>query len=166
MSTNKRILVAVDDSEASRSVVDYVAEIFRGNAGMHVGLLHLELPPKMLEWGGSEDPGVEARVSRERAAAYQEMETKVIDRGRSLVQELHGILTRHGIDVTAGLVEFEEPLDAETIAGHILDCALDQDYRTVVVGRHSFSHLKRLFHRDVAEHLLDKSKGLAVWIVE
>jgi nucleotide-binding universal stress UspA family protein len=166
MSSNSRILIAVDKSDASHKAVNYVADIASGNAGLRVGLLHLELPPRMLEWGGSEDPKVEARVSTERAKAYHEMETNVMERSESLLHRLDPILAEKGIDVTAELVQFEEPLDADTITNHLLECAREQDYGTVVIGRHAFVGLRRMFQSDVAEQLLDKAKGLTVWIVE
>ena len=53
----RRILIAADASDASRRAVVYVAEIIGKQPAFHVGLFHLELPPRMLEWGGSDDPG-------------------------------------------------------------------------------------------------------------
>ena len=166
MQNSKRILVAVDGSAASRRTVAYVADVVGGSPGFHVGLLRLELPPGMLEWGGSEDPGIEDKVSSERAEAYQEMESEAIEKGRALLRRLQRTLSDGGIDVAELLVQLEEPLDAKSTTRHILKTAVERDYGTVVVGRHTFSGLKRLFRHHVAETLIRTAEGVTVWVVE
>jgi nucleotide-binding universal stress UspA family protein len=154
MPTSTRILVAVDQSEASRRAVRYVAAMVGGKPDVHVGLLHLELPPRMLEWGGSEDPQLEDKMSSERAHAYQEMEKEAIVGGQALLQGLQGILAERGIDVAAQMVQFEEPLDPKHITHHILATAKERDYGTVVMGQKCFSGLKRLFRHHVGEEII------------
>lgn len=166
MENGKRILIAADASEASRRAVNYVAETINGDAAFHVGLVHFELPPRMTEWGGSEDPEIEARVSAERDRDYLEMEQKVIKKGRNLLENLRGSLAEKGIDVTGLLVQFAEPLDPKHVARDILKTAKDADYTTVVVGRHSFTGLKRLFQHHVGEELVRTGRGITIWIVE
>ena len=166
MASCKRILVAVDQSVASRRAIAYVANMLGGKADFHVGLLHLELPPKMLEWGGSENPEIEDKTSSERETAYQGLEKKAIHSGQRLLQELQGILVEKRIDVAARLVQFEEPLDPKTITNHILQTAKDQEYGTVVVGRHSFSGLQHWFRHYVGEELVRAGKEVAIWVVE
>jgi nucleotide-binding universal stress UspA family protein len=166
MPTNQRILIGVDASEASRRAVDYVADMLGGRHGFHVGLVHLELPPKMLEWGGSEDSNIEDDVSSERAKVYQKLEEKTIKNGQQMLEKLKGILTERGIDVTALLVRFEEPLDRKHIAHDILTIAKERGYGTIVVGRHLFSGLKRLFGHHVGEELVRTGKGVTIWVIE
>jgi nucleotide-binding universal stress UspA family protein len=166
MQNGKRILVAVDGSAGSRRTVAYVADVVGGSPGFHVGLLHLELPPGMLEWGGSEDPEVEDEVSSERAEAYREMEGEATEKGRELLRRLQRALSDGGTDVAELLVQFEKPLDAKNTTHHILKTAVERDYGTVVVGRHTFSGLKRLFQHHVAEELIRTAKGVTVWVVE
>ncbi len=48
----------------------------------------------------------------------------------------------------------------------ILDVARDKKYDTVVFGRRSFSWLKEMFHRHVADELVKKGQGLTLWVVE
>ena len=122
--------------------------------------------PRMLEWGGSEDSEVEARVSQERADAYQEMEEAAVEGGQALLQSLQGILNDRKIDVAVQLVQFEEPLDPKHITNHILKIAAERDYGTVVVGRHSFSGLKRFFRHYVGEKLVRTGNGVTIWVVE
>jgi nucleotide-binding universal stress UspA family protein len=166
MSASQRVLVAVDASEASRRAVNYVADMLGGKPGFHVGLVHLESPPRMLEWGGSEAPGIEGAVSLERAEAYQELKKAAIEGGQALLQRMQAILTERGIDVAALLVRFEEPLNRKNMATDVLNIANERDYGTVVVGRHSFSGLKRLFQHHVGEELVRTGKGVTIWVVE
>jgi nucleotide-binding universal stress UspA family protein len=166
MPKSKRILVALDGSATSRRTVAYVADIVGGRPGFHVGLVHLELPPRMLEWGGAEDPKREERISSERAEVYQEMENAAVEKGQALLQQLQGILAERGTDVTASLVQFEEPLDPKTITTHLLKIAAEQEYGTVVVGWHSFSGLQRLFRHHVGGELVRMGQGLTIWVVE
>ncbi len=166
MPTSRRILVAVDKSDASRRAVSYLADMVGGNADVHVGLLLLELPPMMLEWGGSEDPEVEDKTSPERAGAYEELEKEAFEGGQNLLQGLQGMLAERRIDVAARIVQFEEPLDPKNITDRILKTTEVGHYGTVVVGRHSFSGLKRLFRHHVGEELVRAGKGIAIWVVE
>lgn len=84
--------MAADKSGASQRAVKYVTDMVGGNSGFHVGLFHLELPPRMLDWGGSEDPEIEDKVSRERADDYEQMEKEAIQGGQTLLDGLQGIL--------------------------------------------------------------------------
>lgn len=166
MPANKRILIAVDRSAASRRAIDYVADTVGAQCGFHVALLHLELPPRMLEWGGSEDADVEERVEAERENTYLKLEDKAIARGRALLQPMEARLTKKGIDVTGLLVEFEEPLDKKNIAAKILEAAREHQCGTIVVGRHSFSGLQRLFQHHVGEELVREGEKITIWVVE
>ncbi|HLW65487.1 MAG TPA: universal stress protein [Gemmataceae bacterium] len=166
MANAKRILLAVDGAEASQKVTRYVADLMAGANGLEVQMLHLELPPRMLEWGGSEDPQIEDEVSRERADAYHQLEERRELKGQAVMDRMQSILTRRGIAVTGRFVEFQEPLDADTITKAILDAAKEHHCGTVVVGRKSFSGWQRLFRKQVAEELVRDGEGIAVWVVE
>jgi nucleotide-binding universal stress UspA family protein len=166
MASNQRILVTVDGSEASHRSVAYVADIMAGRPGAHVGLLHLELPPRMLEWGGSENPRVEDEVSEQRERDYRQLEKDVIEEGQALLKRLRSLLAEKAVEVIAQVVRFQEPLDARHISRETLKTARERSYGTIVVGRHSFAGLKRLFSHDVGEELVRTGEGVTVWVVE
>ena len=166
MQKNKRILLAVDGSAASRRVANYVADIVGAEPIFHVGMIHLELPPRMLEWGGSEDAETENSVSNERADAYDEMEANIVNTGQALMQRLQTPFTAKHVDVVARVVKFEEPLDPKNIAQELFATAQNEEYGTIVVGRHSFSGWKRFFGHHVADELLKIAKDVTVWVVE
>jgi hypothetical protein len=166
MASNQRILVAVDGSQASHRSVAYVAEIMAGCPFAHVGLLHLELPPRMLEWGGSENDRVDDEVSEQREHDYRKMETDAIEDGEALLKRLGLLLAEKAVDVIAQVVRFQEPLDARHIARDTLKMARERGYGTIVVGRHSFAGLRRLFSHDVGGELVRTGEGVTVWVVE
>ena len=166
MPHNKRILLAVDESDASRRAVDYVADMIDGRAGFHIGLVHLESPPRMLEWGGSENPEIEEKVSAQRGQTYRQLEKKAIAEGKVMLQQFKATLEQKGIEVVVLLVRFEEPLDRKRIANEILTTAQEQHYGTIVVGRHMFSLLESFFKHHVGEQLVRAGERVAVWVVE
>jgi nucleotide-binding universal stress UspA family protein len=165
MASNQRILVAVDASQASHRSVAYVADIMGGRPGIHVGLLHLELPPRMLEWGGSENAGVEDEISEQRERDYRKMEKDAIEDGQALLKQLRSLLAENAVDVIAQVVRFQEPLEARHIARETLKMARERGYETIVVGRHSFAGLRRLFSHNVGEELVRTGEGITVWVV-
>jgi hypothetical protein len=167
MASNKRILVAVDESKAARRAVAYVGDMIGGRDGFHVGLLHLELPPRMLEWGGSEDVEEEDRVESERSEIYQELEESVKEKGTTLLRRAQSVLSSKGIEVRLLPIQWEEPLDKKNLSQDILQAARQGDYGTVVVGRKCYSGWwKRLFHHPVSEELVREGCGLTIWVVE
>lgn len=166
MRNSKNILVAVDGSKASPRTVAYVAELVGATNGFCVGLLHLELPPRMLEWGGSEDPEIEDKVESERADAYRQMEEERLAKGKLLLERLRKTVAEKGIDVMGLFVQFEEPLDKTHVSSAILNSTKEHDCGTVVVGRHSFSGLKRVFRHHVGEELVRSGAGITIWVDE
>ncbi len=165
MSDTNRILVAVDESEESRRAVTYVAEMVSGKAGCEVGLFHLASVPNMIEWGGSEDPVVEARTETEREIQYRQMEQQTEARGNALLQRMQTLLTEKGCDVSLQLVRQNEHLGRKKIAQTIIDTAKKQHFGTVVVGRHTFSGLTKLLHNHIGERLMRNQEGINVWVV-
>ena len=119
----------------------------------------------MLEWGGSEKLDVEAEVSSEREASYREMEKHAKAESKVMLQHFQSLLVHKGIDVTAVLVQFEEPLSRKNIATHVLQTAREREYGTIVVGRHIFSHWESIFRHQVGERLVETGEGLAIWVV-
>jgi nucleotide-binding universal stress UspA family protein len=166
MEDNKKIIVAVDGSEASMRTVAYVAEIIGGRRGFQVGLLHLELTPRMLEWGGSEDAEIEDRTESERDEAYRQMEVERLAKGKAMLRRLQETIAEKGIDVMGLFVQFEEPLNKKRVTSAILDAARDHRAGTIVVGRHGCSGWNRLFHHYVGEELIREGKGVTIWVVE
>lgn len=165
MSNSSRILVAVDESPASRQAVQYVADLIAGKPGFHVGLCHDMREPHMLEWGGAEDPAVERKIEDEREASLLGAEREQAARGKELMRELKPILAQSGIDVCAQVVQFDEPMDRKKLARTILETARERGYGTIVVGRHAFG-AEGLVTQRLSDELVRAGEHVAIWIVE
>src|SRR5215510_2905013 len=76
MNANKRILIAVDASEASDRAVTYVAQIIAGQPDFRVILFHVPapMPPRVLEFSGRENPVAEEHAQ---AALHTARDTRV-----------------------------------------------------------------------------------------
>jgi hypothetical protein len=76
------------------------------------------------------------------------------------------LLAEKAVDVIAQAVRFQAPLDARHVARETLNMARERGYGTIVVGRHSFAGLRRLFAHNVGEELVRTGEGVTVWVVE
>lgn len=135
-----RILMAVDDSPASRRALDYVAESTAGRPDTYVHLVHV-LPAK----GGGEEG---------RASSHELLEGM---RGRLISSGLSG---EH---VDTGTLS--APAESALIDG-LIDLGTDQSCSTIVVGRNSLPWYRELFHAHPADQLVRKAQGFTVWVVE
>ena len=119
-----------------------------------------------MEWGGAEDVATEEKIDSERADEYRRMEERRQVKGQALLARLQKTLSRKGTAVAERFVRFEEPLDAATVSGAILDVAREHECGTIVVGRHAFSGLKHWFQYHVSENLVRQGSEVGVWVVE
>jgi K+-sensing histidine kinase KdpD len=62
--------------------------------------------------------------------------------------------------------QFWVSVNREDLVNDIVDAGRTSGCRTIVVGRDSFSWLKRVLRRHVADELVRKAKGFTVWVVE
>ncbi|MBH0191551.1 MAG: universal stress protein [Nitrospira sp.] len=78
MESTHKILVAIEASEASMKAVAYVAEMVRGREAIHICLFHAlpPIPPRLLEYGGTEDPQNEQALHTELKSAQTEWKTE------------------------------------------------------------------------------------------
>ena len=167
VQTHKHLLIAVDASEVSKRALAYVAELMDGREDIRVLLLHAAkpVPPKLLEFGGSENPEEEQTAE----AALQSARTDWIKGERRAVapmfERARALLSKSGVP--------EEVVDTQIVAGNpnesldsaILEVAHEKHCGTVVVGYAAFSWFQEHLHRHLAEVLLQKAAGIAIWIV-
>jgi nucleotide-binding universal stress UspA family protein len=167
LQTHKHLLVAVDGSEVSKRALAYVGELMDGRQDIRVLILHAAkpAPPKLLEFGGSENPDVE----RMGEAALQGARTDWIDRearaAARMFARARAMLRKAGVP--------EDVVDTQTVAWDpnesldmaILQVAHEKQCGTVVVGYAAFSWLQERLHAHLAESLLQKAAGITIWIV-
>lgn len=159
------ILVAIDETEYSQRIVQYVGGILGGSSHTRVTLFHVlrPMPRKFLEHGGSENPNMEGELQSqlrkdqtEWLRAEQEAECPYLLNARSMLSDTGFPLDR--VDLKFGY--------EDDIARNILEEARTGGYGTIVVGRYGTSKVRRLFGGGVTDRLLQEARGLAVWVVE
>src|SRR5216110_578119 len=86
MAKQKQILVAIDDFQDAKPLVDYGAQVVGGRDDWQIHLFHaLEpLPPQLLESPGAEEPAREERIE-EKQISQQE---RWVDRSLKLLEPL------------------------------------------------------------------------------
>jgi len=122
-------------------------------------------PPKLLEFGGRENPAEEETAE----AALQSDRTDWLDReqlaaapmftrARALLREAR--VPEEFVETTIVASDPHESLDSA-----ILEVAHEKHCGTLVVGYAAFSWFQELLHAHLAEALLQKAAGIAIWIV-
>ena len=167
-SKAERFLVVVDETPASKRALDYAGRVLAGRGNFAVILLHLlpPMPPELLEFGGAENPQQEQKLEAELRAEQRAWIRSARNSAKSslagAVQRLHKAGVPHGEIHLA----FSDPAKDRDIVTAILEHAQAKRCRTIVVGHASHSWFRELAGGDLAEHLLRRGKGFAVWIVQ
>lgn len=167
MPRNEKLLLALDDSEASTQAVKYVGKAIRGDSAFAAHLLHVlaPLPPRLREFRGSENAKTERKLEQE-LMSKRELWIKDAEKAAQPVFNRATLLLRKaGVPSIAIETEFSVAVDRQDLIDDILDAARTNGCRTIVVGRESFTWLKRIFHRHVADELVRKAKGFTLWVV-
>jgi len=165
-STNK-ILLAVEDSEASMKAAAYVAELVRGREAIHICLFHAlpPIPPRLLEYGGTEDHQNEQALATELKSAQTEWIEKAKDAVQPVMTRARAILEDHGVSQSQISTHFSHTIHKLDIVREILTAAKQSDCGTVVVGRHRLPWVKDFFYHHTGEGLVEQAQELAVWVV-
>lgn len=164
MQDTQRILIAVDDSEATTKAVTYVGTLLAGHHQVNICLLHaLAAPPQeFLAVGGGESPedadAAEPDPQAQWLAAVEAAAAPIFDKAQALLRQA-GMAT--------GAIETQIATAGawQDIVTDILEAARTHACGTIVVGRESFSPLRALFQNHVADVLLRHAQGFTVWVV-
>ena len=161
------ILVAVDDSAATKQTLRYVARMMAGRSDVGIRLLHLlpPVPPDLLEHGGAENPDVEHVLDKElREArdawikARQEDAEPLLDNARSI---LAADFPRDAVTT-----ECRPSVDGVAVARDCIEAAADSGCRTIAIGRDSLPWHREFLHTHACDELVKHAKGVTVWVVE
>lgn len=163
-----RILIAVDETDASLKAVRYVARLMGGRKDIHVRLFHVlpAIPPKLLETGGTEDPGKERQLNADLQAAQTEWVAHARQSAKTCLETTIALLIDHGLLAENLSTEFSSSAHKPDVVREVLEAAKRWDCGTIVTGRHTLSWVKELFHRHVGEELVQRARGYTVWVVE
>lgn len=160
-----RILLAVDESENSHRVVQYVGTLLCRTPDVAVTLFHVlkPMPRELLEHGGSENPATEAQLSMQLHDEQEAWIRKERESECHVLKKACETLTQSGLDTSRVALKYGHEDD---IARNILEEARSGHHETIVVGRHGTSRIKRIFGGGVTDQLLRDAKGFAIWVVE
>lgn len=165
MSVAIRILLAVDESENSHRLVQYVGSLLSRTPDVVVTLFHVlkPMPRGLLEHGGSENPAAESQLS---VQLHDEQEAWILKERESechVLKQACGTLAHSGFDLDHVEVTYGHEDD---IARNILEEARSGHHDTIVVGRQGTSRIRQIFGGGVTDQLLRDAKGFAIWVVE
>ena len=168
MERTDKILIAVEDSDASMKAVTYVSQMVRGREHIQICLFHVlpPIPPKLLEFGGAENPNKEQILSADLKAAQAQWMEKAKNAAQPSLKTAQNILRNHGVSQHNISTDFSSSIHKLDVVREVLEAAKKLDCGTVVVGRHTLPWVQELFHRHIGEELVQKGQGFAVWVVE
>ena len=165
MSAAIRILLAVDESENSHRVVQYVGSLLGRTPDVVVTLFHVlkPMPRGLLEHGGSENPAAEAQLSMQLHDEQEAWIRKERESECHILKKAWETLAQSGFNMSHVAVKYGHEDD---IARNILEEARSGQHDTIVVGRQGISRIKQIFGGGVTDQLLRDAKGFAIWVVE
>jgi nucleotide-binding universal stress UspA family protein len=165
MSVAMRVLLAVDESENSHRVVQYVGSLLGRTPNVVLTLFHVlkPMPRGLLEHGGSENPAAEEQLSAQLRDEQEAWIRKERESECYVLKKVCETLEQSGFDMSHVEVKYGHEDD---IARNILEEARSGHYETIVVGRHGMSRIKRIFGGGVTDQLLRDARGFAIWVVE
>jgi len=167
MEHTRRILVALDGTETSRKTIAYVAEMTKGVADIEIRLFHLiaPIPAEMREHGGSEDPAKEEQLGQE----LREEQSRWIEKEQKkcvpILEQAKSSLLEGGVQPQFISADSCACVQEATLDQCLLDAAQDWNAGTIVVGWDSFPWFEELFKTHIAEKLIGKGEGPALWII-
>ena len=149
-----RLLVAVDASEQSRKIMDYLGSFIR-HRDFHVTLIHVirgfQKPTPQPE-DLSELDTLYKEFSN---SAYEEM-NKILDGYKDhLMEACHN----------SALVKTRIVTGAPSRAGEIVSVAEEESCGSIVVGRRGLSRIEEFFMGRVSNKVVNIAKDKAVWVV-
>jgi len=165
MRPNERILLALDDSDASRRALGFVAREAAAGPPVRVtvGTVRRPLPPELLESRGAEDPVDEERIECGLRARQQRAAGAAVDDAARTLADARTTLERAGVaEVDAASIDGT----GHDVAERIVALADATGCRTIVVGRSSFPWLAELLREHVADRLREIAGGRTVHVVE
>jgi nucleotide-binding universal stress UspA family protein len=163
-----RLLIVIDASDASKRVLRYIGRILgrRDRVEFHLAYVTPHMPAEFLESGGSELPEREQEIESELRAEQNRWMAVNDTAADRVLRKARTALLRAG--ATADRVHScaSSPLDARTVADEVLVLARDQKCGTVVVGHRAHTWFRGLGQSHLAEQLVRRAEGYAVWVVD
>ena len=166
MKDSKRLLILVNDTEASYKAVVYVSAMIDGRPGYHICLLHGLPWGPTFEHGGAEDPRLEKALDRRAGKKWEEWVEQEKQSAQPMLEKAKSILHSAQGHEDAITMRFAFAYNVDDLVTEILNAAQAETCDTIVVGRGTFIGLDRIFKRHVADDLIRRGQGHTIWVVE
>jgi hypothetical protein len=124
------------------------------------------LPARLKESRGAETPRAEERVEAALAEKQDQFLRKSAAQARPLLERAKTILVGAGVPAEAIQQDCPELANSEDFVADVLHEARSRACATVVVGRHSFTGLRKFFADQPADELIHAGQGLAFWVIQ
>lgn len=153
----KKILLAIDDSEHAKNAVRYAAMISSAVKNLTYTLFHVQ--PTVSQYLADE-----AATSPKAKAALDKVYKKQTQQGMRVLEDQKARMVDLGID--GGRIELVTVPRNAGLAKDILQYAQDRHYDAIVVGRRGLSRLQEVFMGSLTRNLLEFSEAIPVWIID
>jgi nucleotide-binding universal stress UspA family protein len=153
----KKILIAVDDSEHAKNAVRCAAMISSAVKNLTYTLFYVQ--PAVSQYLVDE-----AAASPKAKAALDKMYKKQTEQGMGILDDQKTRMMDLGID--DGRIETVTMPRNAGLAKDILQYAQDRYYDAIVVGRRGLSRLQEVFMGSLTRNLLEFSETIPVWIID
>ncbi len=155
------LLLALDGSEHSMKSARYVADLLRGRDDVSITLFHVLacLPSLTLEYyeGLAQTVRVPERdwVKDAKASANE------------FLQEAKDVLQEAGFTDEQIRMKFSTPIQESSNVAHTIcrECRNEQ-YDTIVIGKHGHSRIHEFLIGSVAEKVVRHTNKCVVWVIE
>jgi nucleotide-binding universal stress UspA family protein len=170
MKSKKKItsfLIPVDDWASSQKLVSFVAELGRScGKSIDVTLFHLlELPPRVLEHGGAEDPQEERERDAALALEREEWIAQAKRRAQPVFEKARQVLQEANVS-ERNIHQMYSTTVHGRLSQEALEAAGQRGCGTIIVGRHNFSWFEELTRSHVADKLVKQAEGIAICVVQ
>ena len=162
-----KALVVVDSTEASKRVLRYLGQLAAAGdqPEFHLAYIASRVPAELLETGGAETPDREEQIQSNLRHQQQAWMAGTDKKAWRVLRAAQSSLHNAGVEKQRIHACVSSPLDAREAADEVLLLARDQDCDTVIVGHTPRSWLSALGGGDLAEQLVRRAKGYAVWVI-
>jgi nucleotide-binding universal stress UspA family protein len=164
----QNILIAVDNRDATKRAVEYVAALVADRDDIHVHLFHAlrPLPPQLMESPGAEDPSLEQHIEQCQAAQQKSWKNRAETEVVPVLEAAKSQMIAANIPAQKVATHILQLNDRSDLVSEIIRAAREYRCHTVVVGYNDYSWIQEKFHAHIAEQLIVQSERLAVCVVK
>jgi len=164
----RNVLIAIDNLDPSMRAVEYVGEMVGDRKGFALYLFHVlpPFPPKLLEFGGSEDPQKEEALTQQIREDQDRWVADAIEAAQPIFLQAKETLQWSHVPMEMVCSEVSPTLHRSDVVRDVLNAAEKLYCGTIVVGRDTFPSFKEMYKKHIGEELVQKGQEFAIWVVE